>query len=147
MEVFPLRRSGVSRVLLLLICLLPLQVLGQPPLPGDDSIRARLKACMLAGDMPCVVDQYLVIQDIGRVPGWLVAFQGAFSLANRKAGECEKVARLIHQGLVKLGQQPEVLRFTAKGDTPLLGFNEFSNGVLISTSATSHVVYEVARTP
>ncbi|ATB40205.1 hypothetical protein CYFUS_005653 [Cystobacter fuscus] len=172
--------------LLLLLCLLPLGVLGNPPMPGDDSIRARLKACLLVGDMACVVDQYLALKDIGRMPGWLVSFQGAFSVANRKAGKCEKVARLVHQGLVKLRQQPEVLRFTVQGDTKLLGFNEISNGVLVrshqvaltgqhvavkwgekvidaytglaglplseymarlSTAASSHVVYEVARAP
>ncbi|MFY0577682.1 hypothetical protein ACN28S_28220 [Cystobacter fuscus] len=117
--------------LLLLLCLLSWGCSAIPPAPGDDSIRARLKACLLVGNMACVVDQYLVLQDIGRMPGWLVAFQNAFSIANRKAGECERVARTVHEGLVKLGQQPEVLRFTVQGDTKLLGFNELSNGVLV----------------
>ncbi|MFE8599621.1 hypothetical protein [Archangium violaceum] len=82
-------RGGSITVLLVLLCLLPLRglaspsvvmpslpslVLGSPPLPGDESIRARLKACLLMGDLNCVVDQYLLLENIGRAPGWLVAF-------------------------------------------------------------------------
>jgi hypothetical protein len=95
-------RGGPLTVLLILLCLLPLRglasapaavtslpalVLGSPPLPGDESIRARLKACLLMGDLNCVVAQYLLLKDIGRVPGWLVAFQNAFAVANQKAGD------------------------------------------------------------
>ena len=132
--------------MLLLFCLIPLQVRGQPPLPGDDSIRARLKACILAGDMPCVVEQYLVLKDIGRVPDWLVAFQGAFSLANRKAGECEKVARLIHQGFVKLGERPEFIRFSVNGPSRVrvLGFDETAQGVVVKTYQVSTTGVHVA---
>jgi hypothetical protein len=118
---------------------LPSLVLGNPPLPGDESIRARLKACILLGDLNCVVDQYLLLKDIGRVPGWLVAFQNAFAVANRKAGECEKVAKAIHEGLTRLGQRPEFLRFTVNGDVKLLGFNEISNGALVKS-------YQIAQT-
>src|SRR6186997_1167779 len=118
--------SGVRPALLLLLCLLPWGCSAIPPAPGDDSIRARLKACLLAGDMACVVDQYLVLQDIGRMPGWLVAFQNAFSIANRKAGECEKVARTVHEGLTKLGQRPEYIRFRVEGESGLLSFNDIS---------------------
>ncbi|WP_095982205.1 hypothetical protein [Melittangium boletus] len=126
--------TGRGRItaFLLLFCLLPTRALGHPA-PGDDSIKARLKACVLAGDLACVVDQYLLLKDIGRAPGWLVAFQGAFATANRKAGECEKVAKLIHEGLTRLGQRPEYLRFTVQGDVRLLGFNEISNGVLVKS--------------
>lgn len=138
-------RGGPLTVLILL-CLLPLRglasapaavtslpalVLGSPPLPGDESIRARLKACLLMGDLNCVVDQYLLLKDIGRVPGWLVAFQNAFAVANRKAGECEKIARTIHEGLTRLGQKPEFLRIRVDGDVKLLSFDELSNGVLV----------------
>lgn len=123
----PLRTwSKVASALLLLLCLASLQVLGNPLAPGDDSIKARLKACLVAGDMACVVDQYLLLQDIGRMPGWLVAFQNAFAVANRKAGECERVARTIHEGLLKLGQRPEFIRFRVQGQSTLLSFNEAS---------------------
>ncbi|OJH36882.1 hypothetical protein [Cystobacter ferrugineus] len=125
--------------LLLMLCLLPLRVLGNPPLPGDDSIRARLKACLLAGDMACVVDQYLALQDIGRVPGWLVSFQNAFALTNRKAGECERVARTVHEGLVKLGERPEFIRFSVSGPSRVrvLGFDETTQGVVVKTHQVS----------
>jgi hypothetical protein len=140
MEVPTPTRRGVCPALLLLLCLLPLGVLGQPPpVPGDDSIRARLKACILAGDMTCVVDQYLVLQDIGRVPGWLVSFQNAFAITNRKAGECERVARTVHEGLTRLGQRPEYIRFRVEGESGLLSFSDVSNGVVGKT-------YQVAIT-
>ncbi|HEX8436259.1 hypothetical protein [Archangium sp.] len=145
--------SGASTALLLiLLCLFPVRglasspaamaplpslVLSHPPLPGDESIRARLKACILMGDLTCVVDQYLLLKDIGRVPGWLVAFQNAFAVANRKAGECEKVAKAIHEGLTRLGQRPEYLRLTVEGHVRLLGFNETSNGALLRSHQVS----------
>jgi hypothetical protein len=118
---------------------LPALVLANPPLPGDSSIQARLKACLLLGDLNCVVEQYLLLKDLGRVPGWLVAFQNAFSVANRKAGECERVARNIYQGLIELGQRPQYLRLTVVGRVRLLGFNEFANGLMVRN-------YRVAET-
>ena len=152
-------RGGTITVLLVLLCLLPLRglasapavmpslpslVLGSPPLPGDASIRARLKACLRRGDLNCVVDQYILLENIGRVPGWLVAFQNAFAVANQKAGECEKVARTIHEGLTQLGQKPEFLRFTIRGRAMVMGFDEISNGVLLRTHQLSTRGYHVA---
>jgi hypothetical protein len=152
-------RGGTTTVLLILLCLmspqvlasspaamtsLPFVVLSSPPLPGDESIRARIKACLLMGDLNCVVDQYLLLENIGRVPGWLVAFQNAFAVANRKAGECEKVARSIHEGLTRLGQNPEFLRFTIRGRAMVMGFDELSNGVLLKTHQLSTRGYHVA---
>ncbi|WP_095988110.1 hypothetical protein [Cystobacter fuscus] len=132
--------------LLLMLCLLSWGCSAIPPAPGDDSIRARLKACLLVGDMACVVDQYLVLQDIGRMPGWLVAFQNAFAVTNRKAGECEKVARLVHQGLVKLGERPEFIRFSVSGPSPVrvLGFDETAQGVVVKTHQVSTMGVHVA---
>jgi hypothetical protein len=49
--------------------LLSSRVLSNPPLPGDESIQARLKARILIGDLNCVVEQYLLLKGIGRVPG------------------------------------------------------------------------------
>lgn len=135
---------GVRPALLLLLCLLPLGVLGNPPMPGDDSIRARLKACLLVGDMACVVDQYLALKDIGRVPGWLVSFQNAFAITNRKAGECERVARTVHEGLTRLGQQPEYIRFTVEGRVRLLSFSDVSNGVVVKTHQVATTGHHVA---
>jgi len=152
--------SGGTVLLLCLLCLLlpsrglasfpaaiaplPSLVLNNPPLPGDESIRARLKACLLMGDLNCVVDQYLLLEDIGRVPGWLVAFQNAFAVASRKAGECEKVAKIIHEGLTRLGQRPEFLRFTIDGQAKVMGFDEVAQGVLLRTHQISTRGHHVA---
>ncbi|WP_204490089.1 hypothetical protein [Archangium primigenium] len=94
--------------------------------------------------MACVVDQYLLLKDLGRVPDWLVAFQGAFAVANRKAGECEKVARLIHEGLTRLGQRPEWVRFTVVGHRKVLGFDELSQGVVSRTHQLATTGHHVA---
>jgi len=136
------RFGGVG--LLLVLLLLPARALGHPPAPGDDSIKARLKACLLMGELACVVDQYLLLKDIGRVPDWLVAFQGAFAVANRKAGECEKVARLIHEGLTRLGQRPEWVRFTVHGPRKVLGFDELSRGAVSRTHQLATTGHHVA---
>ncbi|HYO58141.1 hypothetical protein, partial [Archangium sp.] len=44
----------------------PALVLSNSPGPQDESIRARLKACLLMGEMQCVVEQYLLLKDIGQ---------------------------------------------------------------------------------
>ncbi len=152
-------RGGTTTVLLILLCLmpprglasstaatttLPALVLSSPPLPGDESIRARIKACLLMGDLNCVVAQYLLLKDIGRVPDWLVTFQNAFAVANQKAGECQKVARTIHEALTRLGQKPEFLRFSIRGRAMVMGFDELSNGVLLKTHQISTRGYHVA---
>lgn len=152
-------RGGVTATLLLLLCLFPFRglasstgaiapllpfVLGTPPLPGDESIRARIKACILMGDLNCVVEQYLLLKDISRAPGWLVAFQNAFAVANRKAGECEKVAKNVYEGLTQLGQRPEYLRFSVIGPSRVLGFDEVSEGAVTRTHQVSTLGYHVA---
>jgi hypothetical protein len=95
-------RHSKATLLVLVLGLLPASGWASPPTPGDSSIRARLKACILMGDLECVVTQYLLLKDIGRVPGWLVAFQNAFTSINREAGKCESVAKTIHEGLTRL---------------------------------------------
>jgi hypothetical protein len=121
-----------------------LNLLSASPTPGDSSIQARLKACILAGDLQCVVTQYLLLKDIGRVPGWLVSFQNAFAAINREAGKCESVARTIHEGLTRLGQRPEYLRITVQGHGKILGFDEVSQGLLLRTHQVSITGYHVA---
>lgn len=131
----------VLLVVLLLFC----QVArATPPGPQDESIRARLKACLLMGEMQCVVDQYLLLKDLGRMPGWLVAFQNAFAVANRRAGECEKVARAIHQGLREFAQKPVFIRFTVEGDFKQLGFDVTQNGVVVRNLQVSSIGQHVA---
>jgi hypothetical protein len=103
-----------------------------------------LKACLLLGDLQCVVTQYLVLHGISRAPDWLVVFQNAFSVANRQAGRCVLVARNIHQGLSRLGQRPEYVRVTVEGDGRLLGFDELANGVLVRTHQVATTGYHVA---
>jgi hypothetical protein len=102
-----------------------------PPGPQDDTIRARLKACLLMGDMKCVVDEYLLLKDLGRMPGWLVAFQTAFSITNRRPGECEKVARSIHMALREFAQRPVFIRFSTKSESRVMGFDVIENGVFV----------------
>jgi hypothetical protein len=122
----------------------PAWVLKSPPGPQDDTVSARLKSCLLQGDMQCVVNEYLLLKDMGRMPGWLVAFQNAFAAASRRAGECERVARAIHQGLLQFGQRPAFIRFTVEGQSPLLGFDLIENGVVVKNLQVSTLGYHVA---
>jgi hypothetical protein len=123
---------------------LPTLALSSSPGPQDESIRARLKACLLMGEMQCVVEQYLLLKDLGRMPGWLVAFQNAFAVANRRAGECEKVARAIHEGLREFAQQPVFIRFTVDGSFKQLGFDVTRNGVVVQNLQVSSTGHHVA---
>ncbi|WNG33526.1 hypothetical protein F0U61_07770 [Archangium violaceum] len=135
-----IRRSGPVLLVVLLLCL----VARAAPGPQDDSIRGRLKACLLLGDMQCVVTQYMALKDLGRMPDWLVAFQNAFAVANRRAGECEKVARAIHRGLVRFAQKPVFIRFSVEGETKLLGFDVVERGVLVNNLQVSTTGHHVA---
>ncbi|QRK12501.1 hypothetical protein JQX13_22225 [Archangium violaceum] len=135
-----IRRSGCVLLVVLLLCL----VARAAPGPQDDSIRARLKACLLMGDMQCVVTQYMVLKDLGRMPDWLVAFQNAFAVANRRAGECEKVARAIHQGLAEFAQKPVFIRFSVEGKYSQLGFDVLEKGVFVKNLQISSNGYHVA---
>jgi hypothetical protein len=87
--------------------------------------------------MQCVVEQYLLLKDLGRMPGWLVAFQNAFADSSRRAGECEKVARAIHLGLREFAQKPVFIRFTVEGRYTELAFDVMENGVTVKTFQVS----------
>jgi hypothetical protein len=117
-----------------LVSRLPALVLNVPPAPGEDSIRARLKACLAMGDLACVATQWSLLTGTDKVPKWLADFQHAFQAANQKAGKCTQVAQTVHQALQKLGERPEYLRITVTGEgRKFLGFDEIVNGVLVKT--------------
>ncbi|MBZ4419722.1 hypothetical protein [Myxococcus sp. RHSTA-1-4] len=109
-------------------------VLKSPPAPGDDSVRARLKACLLSGDLNCVVTQWMALKGLENVPEWLSRFQRAFDAGKRQAGQCVEVAKAIHEGLSRLGQRSEFYRVTLVGEhRKILGFDEIVNGVLVKS--------------
>jgi hypothetical protein len=120
-------------------------ILNAPPIPGDDTLRARIKVCLSTGDMACVVTQWMALKGTDKVPEWLSAFQKAFEPANRQAGNCVKVAKSIHEGLLKLGERPEYLRITLVGEyRKNLGFDEIANGVFIKNYQVATNGYHVA---
>ncbi|MFY1830927.1 hypothetical protein ACN47A_33765 [Myxococcus fulvus] len=109
-------------------------VKASPPILGDSSIQARLKACLLLGDVQCVVAQWMLLKNTDKVPEWLSHFQRAFDASNRQAGACSKVAQAIHEGLRRLGHRPEFFRVTLVGEQrKILGFDEVVNGVLVKS--------------
>jgi hypothetical protein len=136
--------ASFFRVVLACLVLLSTSARASPPLPGDDSLRARLKACLLLGDIQCVVSQYLSVEGLTKAPDWLLRFQSSFAVANRQAGKCVEVAKGIYQGLFRLGQRPEYLRVTVEGEGRLLGFDELANGVLVRTHQLAVTGYHVA---
>lgn len=128
----------------MLALVLSLQAAWAVPSPGEDSLRGKLKACLLAGDLTCVVTQWMAITGSSKVPDWLALFRNAFSTENRRAGECLKVARAVHLGLRRLGQQPQFIRFTVQGDGELIGFDEVVNGRLVRTHQVANNGLHVA---
>ncbi|WP_144369960.1 hypothetical protein [Myxococcus stipitatus] len=122
-------------------------VKSTPPAPGDSSIQARLKACLLLGDVQCVVAQWMLLKGTDKVPEWLSRFQWAFETSNRQAGQCPKVAKAIHEGLTRLGERPEFYRLTLVGEhRKFLGFDEIVKGVLVkSHQVTTNGLHFVVR--
>ncbi|HLM47284.1 MAG TPA: hypothetical protein VK458_25685 [Myxococcaceae bacterium] len=91
-----------------------------------------------------MVEQYLLLKDLGRMPGWLVAFQNAFVENSRRAGECEKVARAIHLGLREFAQKPVFIRFSVEGRYKQLSFDVMENGVMVKNLQVSETGHHVA---
>jgi hypothetical protein len=121
------------------------RVLNAPPVPGDDSLHAKLKACLLAGDVACVVTQWMALKGTEQAPEWLSQFQRAFELTNRQAGRCVGVAKDIYLGLHKLGQRPQYFRITVTGEHRRnQGFDEIVNGALVRSHQLSTNGYHVA---
>lgn len=96
------------------------------------------------GDLQCVVAKYLALKGLGRSPDWLVQFQNAFALSNRKAGKCEAVAKAIHYALTRFRLRPEFVRITVQGESRLLGFDEVSQGTLVRTHQVATMGHHVA---
>ncbi|NVJ21169.1 hypothetical protein HUW62_08065 [Myxococcus sp. AM011] len=120
-------------------------VKASPPMPGDSSIEARLKACLLPGDVQCVIGQWMVLKTAETVPDWLRRLQWAFDVSNRQAGQCVKVAKAVHEGLLKLGERPVFLRVTLEGEQrKMLGFDEIVKGVFVKTHQVATTGLHVA---
>jgi hypothetical protein len=139
-----MRIGCVGVMLWLSVVLLPGVAGGQPPIPGESSIRAKLKACLLLGDLNCVAVQWVALKGTEKLPEWLTLFQRSFDAGKRQAGQCIGVAKAIHEGLTRLGQRPEFYRVTLVGEhRKILGFDEVVNGVFVK----SHQVATNQRTP
>lgn len=112
-----------------------------------DSIRLRMLAALVRGDIESAIAMYQLHTGIQEVPKWLQAFQAAFSAANRVAGPCERVAEDVFEGFHKLGANPSYIRFTTLGEGPaanLIGFElragEPSSTVMITTQRFHYAV-------
>jgi hypothetical protein len=66
------------------------------------------------------------------------------SESNRRAGECEKVARAIHLGLREFAQKPVFIRFSVDGQYKNLGFDVMENGVMVKNLQISQTGHHVA---
>jgi len=97
---------------------------------GGDSIRWKTLQLLVAGDLEGAGEYYLLATGASQLPRWLVAFQGAFSTANRVAGACQQVADDILEGFKRLDQNPTLVRFTtgnSEGAAGIIGF-DFGGG-------------------
>ncbi len=98
--------------------------------PGEPSLHQKFKVCLLAGDVSCVIAQWMLISGYKEAPSWMIAFRNSFATANRAAGKCIEVAKAIHQGFLQMGQSPRFVTITVEGKRPLLGFDEIVDGKL-----------------
>ena len=105
--------------------------------PRDPSIKLKLEACMLRGDVACVVAQWMLLRGYKEPPVWLTQFRDAFAATNRAAGKCVDAAKAIHEGLRQIGQAAQFVRITVQGPRPLLGFDEVVNGQFVRTYQVS----------
>lgn len=120
-------------------------VKASPPMPGDSSIEAKLKACLLLGDVQCVIAQWMLLKNAETLPDWLRRLQWAFDVSNRQAGQCVKVAKAVHEGLLKLGERPVFFRVTLEGEQrKMLGFDEIVKGVFVKTHQVATTGLHVA---
>jgi len=93
---------------------------------GGDSIRWKTLQLLVAGDLDGAGEYYLLATGASQLPKWLVAFQNAFSAANRVAGACERVADDVLEGFKQLGENPSLVRFTtgnSAGAAGVIGFD------------------------
>jgi hypothetical protein len=126
------------------LAIVPL-IANAAPVPGEDSMSARIKACILMGDVACISTQWMAFKGVERAPEWLSVFQKSFELENRRAGHCVKVATSIHEGLTRLGQRPDFLRITLSGEhRKILGFDEIVNGLFVRSHQLATNGYHVA---
>jgi hypothetical protein len=105
--------------------------------PRDPSIKLKLEACMLKGDLACVIAQWMLLHGYKDPPVWLAQLRDAFATTNRAAGKCVDVAKAIHHGLRQMGQAAQFARISVQGPRPLLGFDEMVNGQLVKTHQVS----------
>jgi hypothetical protein len=84
-------------------------VLGQVP----DSIKMRMLAAVVRGDIAGAISLYQLHTGREAVPRALQALQAAFNVSNQIAGRCHQVAKEIHQGLTFLGGKAEYLRISS----------------------------------
>lgn len=92
---------------------------------GGDSIRWKTFQLLAAGDLEGAGEYYLLATGATQLPRWLVALQSAFSVANRVAGPCQKVADDIFEGFERLEQNPTMVTFTTNatsGNAARMGF-------------------------
>jgi hypothetical protein len=96
-------------------------VLTSTPLPTPamwvaalpDSVRLKMLAAIARGDIAGAISMWQLSTNRDTVPPALAALQSAFSLANRVAGSCGRVARDIYQGFKSLGGNPQYLRISS----------------------------------
>ncbi|HYO52446.1 hypothetical protein [Archangium sp.] len=128
--------SRACRLLLVVCCFLVPWASAQSPLPGEipgillasaptfptpamllavlpDSVRLKMLAAVARGDIASAISMWQIATNRDTVPPALTALQSAFSLANRVAGPCARVAKDIYQGFKSLGGNPQYLRISS----------------------------------
>jgi len=112
------------------------------PTPGlwlaaiPDSVRLKMLAALARGDIAGAISMWQLATNRDTVPPALAALQSAFSLANRVAGPCGRVAKDIYQGFKSLGGNPQYLRLSSSSGR----FLSWQNRTLMSDNNLHFVV-------
>lgn len=93
---------------------LPAYVSGANPLFPTNSYDANIRNLLLSGKVAEALGY--AKEHYGRVPDWLRSYAAAFDAAKRAVGQCQGVAKAIHEGMTQVGQKPEYLALRANWD-------------------------------
>lgn len=117
---------GTPHVVLASVPTLPTPAMWLAALP--DSVRLKVLAAIARGDIAGAISMWQLATNRDTVPPALAALQSAFSLTNRMAGPCARVAKDIYQGFKSLGGNPQYLRISSTQGT----FLSWQNRTLMS---------------
>ena len=101
---------------------------GNNPLFPTNTYEAHIRNLLLAGKLSEALS--LAKEHYGKVPAFLQRYAAAFDTTNRSAGNCQKVAKSIHEGLAQLGTKAEYIALRSTWDNITIDLPNGTNRAL-----------------